>query len=169
METRLQHSLRALAWLGWEGGGESWAGVWMERCQDHTVRFGSTAKVLAECKLKYYRISGVDPQHNCNGGKVRYILVRAECNAQLMGDCLRDNDHWVCMAGVPGDAGGAAECPGSAVGHGAAERAPGERVRAEEAGAQGSAGDRPRQCSAVGGEQCICVHGHSIPPPPPHS
>ena len=22
----------------------------------HTMRFGSTAKVLAECKLKYYRI-----------------------------------------------------------------------------------------------------------------
>ena len=24
--------------------------------QDHTMRFGSTAKVLAECKLQYYRI-----------------------------------------------------------------------------------------------------------------
>ena len=35
---------------GEEGGGEGLAGR-------HTVRFGSTAKVLAKCRLKYYRIS----------------------------------------------------------------------------------------------------------------
>ena len=28
-----------------------------ESRQDHTMRFGSTAKVLLKCKLKYYRIS----------------------------------------------------------------------------------------------------------------
>ncbi len=28
-------------------------------CDNHTMRFGSIAKVLAECKLKYYRISVV--------------------------------------------------------------------------------------------------------------
>ncbi len=33
----------------------SWARLSAER--QHTMRFGSTAKVLAKCKLKYYRIS----------------------------------------------------------------------------------------------------------------
>ena len=31
--------------------------VLMTSKRHHTMRFGSTAKVLAECKLKYYRIS----------------------------------------------------------------------------------------------------------------
>ena len=31
----------------------------------HTMRFGSTAKVLAECKLKYYRISECPGSCSC--------------------------------------------------------------------------------------------------------
>ena len=37
----------------------------------HTMRFGSTTKVLLKCKLKYYRISECarDPHHRCNISK----------------------------------------------------------------------------------------------------
>ena len=31
--------------------------AWVPVIHRYTMRFGSTAKVLAECKLKYYRIS----------------------------------------------------------------------------------------------------------------
>ena len=35
-------------------------GARRHQAADHTMRFGSTAKVLLKCKLKYYRISECD-------------------------------------------------------------------------------------------------------------
>ena len=39
---------------------------YQEREKYHTMRFGSTAKVLAECMLKYYRISEWDSFHKAD-------------------------------------------------------------------------------------------------------
>ena len=37
-----------------------------QRMLGRTMRFGSTAKVLLKCKLKYYRISEWDAAHALN-------------------------------------------------------------------------------------------------------
>ena len=52
--------------------------------QDHTMRFGSTAKVLAKCKLKYYRIS--EPTRDPRG--VPTTWSPAICYAEVSGVCL---------------------------------------------------------------------------------
>ncbi len=57
------------------------------------MRFGSTAKVLAECKLKYYRISecqGTEGRPSDAGVHGRGSIVESPCESQLLGAvCLK--------------------------------------------------------------------------------
>ncbi len=74
--------------------GKGLQGGW-HRAQ-HTMRFGSTAKVLAECKLKYYRISECNRAHLCDTEAV--LASQPEGNAV-------SNDGGVAMGDVGEGAG----------------------------------------------------------------
>ena len=58
------------------------------------MRFGSTAKVLLKCKLKYYRISECLSQHP---------VICSKENGEILSEGASANG-----AGLPGDLGGAA-------------------------------------------------------------
>ena len=65
-----------------------------------TMRFGSTTKVLAECKLKYYRISECVVPHHLLGTLMMYELFKGS-GAPLIGRAfLHAYAHQVCASAM---------------------------------------------------------------------